>query len=281
MTNANKAGIYWGKPLDSVIPKLATWSTVILNESNIYDLPEQPDASQLPVHIKAINSDCKIGVSFNGLALFGNNSSIAGNPYWPIQQKMWLAADETGAWLRYNGVKMSSVPPTARVQTVMFDLRNDAFRYRMADIINNALDSYSGVDFYHIDELHSTLGFMKGQYPTGLPTDVEWTAANKSLIRMIDWPVMGNGSYDLTKYHRTKSRGRYRQNSWNIADEIVALKYDLELPIKQRWTIVNPIGNIDKAQWAKFAYGTGVSIQRWQSGSGNEYTNANLETLGF
>lgn len=281
--NAINSGIYWSHPKDEYVPKLAKWSVLILNEANINPNPEQPTAGEFIGKIRAINPNIKVGISFNGLCLFGDNTSTAGNAYFPIQQKMWRAADETNAWLRdANGVKMSTVSATTRPQNVMFDLRNDAFRYRMADIINNALDSYAGVDFYHIDELHYTLGFLKGRYPTGLPTDTEWTAANRSLLRMIDWPVMGNGSYDLTRYHKTKSRGRYRQNAVSIHDTIVDLKYDLELPIKQRWSIVNPTAPLttaQKAEWAKMAYGTGVGVQRW-AGVAN-YGSPDLETLSF
>lgn len=282
MTNAKNSQIFWGKPTATgLVPKLASCSVVILNEANIYDLPEQPQASQLPTQIKAINANCKVGVSFNGLSVFGKDDSIAGNPYFPIQCKIFQAAEETGAWLKYNGVKMSTVPATDRVQNIMFDLRNPAFRYRLADIINTAMDSYQNVDFYHIDELHRTLGFLSAKYPTGLPTEAEWTAANNSLIRLIDFPVMGNGNYDLSKYHKTKSRGRYRQNATSVQDTLLDLKYDLELPVKQRWSIINPIGTINKPEWAKMAYATGVGVQRWVSGAPNQYANPDLETLSF
>lgn len=285
MTNAKNSGIYWYRPtITGLVPKLASWNTVILNDANVYDLPEQPNASKLPMDIKAINPLCKVGISFNGLSVFGRDNSTAGNPYFPSQVKIFQAAEETGAWLKHNGVKMSTVPPTAAIQTIMFDIRVPAFRYRLADIINSFMDSYVGVDFYHIDELHRTLGFMAGTYPTGLPTEAEWTAANQSLIRMIDFPVMGNGNYDLSKYHKTKSRGRYRQNATSVQDTLVDLKYDLELPIKQRWSIVNPINPLtaqQKADWAKMAYATGVGVQRWVSGAPNQYANPDLETLSF
>lgn len=292
MTQAKVSGIYWGRLTDDVIAKLATWNTVILNESNIWSNPEQPEAHLAIGKLKALNPYINIVISFNAISVFAKDTDTKGNIYYPVQQLIFQAAEETGAWLKHNGQFMTQQDPSDQVKTRMFDLRIPAFRYRLVDIINTAMTN-SGAKIVHWDELHYTLMFLNSRYPGSIPSDVEWSAANASLLRMVDFPVMGNGNYDVSKYHKTKSRGRYVQTTNSLMDTLSWLKSDLELPIKQRLTIINPVGeknsqgnflpltDAKKKDWAKFGHGTGAGMQYWANGVPNQYKNPNLETLSF
>ena len=293
MQEAKRQGIYWYKPTADALAKLTEWNLSIINEAMLYNLPEQPDASTFAKRIKAINPNTKILVSFNAYSVFAKPDSTAGNPYWPIQQMIFKAAEETNAWLKIDGKFLE-----ADKNTRMFDVRVPAFRYRLAEIINNALDSYEGIDGVHFDELHASITFLRSAEVKGLPGDdprvkdfvsklptaAEWTAANKALLRLIDWPMMSNGNYDITLHHRTKSRGRYVQNATSIPDTLLWLKNDMELPIKQRWTTVNPVEFTDdatKRAWAKFCYSAGIGVQYWAGGIKNAYYNPVIEKLAF
>lgn len=283
MTNAKTSQIFWGKirPVNrlAIAQALAKSSTVIINEAHFASIAgEMPPWTSMATDIKAINPDTKVVVSFNAFSTFVD---AVGKPsvYFPIQCLIHKAATELNAWLMTKiGVFSEHVKSGT---TWVFDIRIPAFRYRLADIINTALDSYPDIDGVHFDELHSTIRFLPYQ---GLPTDEEWTAANKSFLRMIDMPIMGNGTYDITKYHKTKSRGRYVQNETSIPHALEVLKSDLELPISQRWSIVNVIGGLtqqQKADWARFSYGTGIGIQRYPSGVPENFEDYNLETFSF
>lgn len=276
-----KAGLYWGKfkvadrPLALV--ELSTWSTVILNESNLFEIAgEDGSWKDAILAIKKLNPLTKVLVSFNAYSVFVDGS---GKPsvYFPIQCLIHKAATETNAWLKNGGEQVKSG------STWVFDIRVPAFRYRLAEIINNALGSYAGpADGIHFDELHRTIRFLPNSLT--LPTEEEWTAATKSFLRLIDYPIMGNGTYDITKYHKTKSRGRYVQNETSLPHALEILKSDLELAIGDRWSIVNVIGSLNqqqKADWARFSYGTGVGIQRYPSGVSENFGDYKLETFSF
>lgn len=289
MTNAKNSGIFWGKikPENriAIAQALARSATVIVNEAHFATIAgEMTPWTSMATDIKAINPNTKVVVSFNAYSTFVDT---AGKPsvYFPIQCLIHKAATELNAWLKApTGQIAWAMVGSQQVKsgtTWVFDIRVPAFRYRLADIINTALDSYPDIDGVHFDELHSTIRFLPYQ---GLPSDEEWTAANKSFLRMIDKPIMGNGTYDITKYHKTKSRGRYVQNETSIPHALEVLKSDLELPIKQRWSIVNVIGGLtvqQKADWARFSYGTGVGIQRYPSGVSENFGDYNIEQLSF
>lgn len=273
MTNAKKRAIYWGKPTQAAINELATWDLVILNEANMYSIPnEQPEGHLFASKIKALNSNTNILVSFNFYSTFVDSQ---GKPsvYFPIHCLIHKAATETNAWLMNNGQHVVASP-----HTWVFDIRVPAFRYRLAEIWNNALDSYIGVDGAFWDEIHRTIGFLPN--PVGLPTEAEWTAATKSLLRMIDKPMMGNGNYDISANHKTKSRGRYIQNATSQLDTLTLIKSDLELPISHRWTTINPTGAIVKSDWAKLAWSTGTGVQYYPNGV-TKYDQYNIEQLSF
>lgn len=279
MTNAKNSGIYWGKikPENRLViaRALAKSATVINNESHYAVIPgEMAPWLSVATDIKDINPNTKVVVSFNAYSTFVDGQ---GNPsvYFPIQCLIHKAATELNAWLIINGQHVKSG------SCWVFDIRIPEFRKRLADIINTALDSYPDIDGVHFDELHSTIRFLPYQ---GLPSDDEWTAANKSFLRLLKYPIMGNGTYDITKYHKTKSRGRYVQNETSIPHALEVLKSDLELPISHRWSIVNVIGGLtaqQKADWARFSYGTGVGLQRYPTGVPENFGDYNLETLSF
>lgn len=273
MTNAKKRGIYWGKPIQAAINELATWDVAILNEANMYSIPnEQPEGHLFATKIKAINPNTKVLVSFNAYSVF---VGADGKPsaYFPIHCKIHKAATETNAWLMNNGVHVEAWP-----KTWVFDIRVPAFRYRLAEIWNEALDSYQQIDGVFFDELHRTIRFLPN--PTTLPTEAEWTSATKSLLRMIDWPMMGNGNYDISALHKSKSRGRYIQNAMSQLDTLTLLKSDLELPISRRWTTINPVGAIIKPDWAKYVWSLGTGVQYYPNGVTN-YGQYNIEQLSF
>lgn len=283
MTNAKNGMIWWGKikPENrvAIAQALAKSSTVINNEAHYAVIAgEMAPWTTMATDIKAINPNTKVVVSFNAFSTFVDGK---GKPsvYFPIQCLIHKAATELNAWLITTIGGFSEHVKSGSCW--VFDIRIPAFRYRLADIINTALDSYPNIDGVHFDELHSTIRFLPYQ---GLPSDEEWTAANKSFLRLIDYPIMGNGTYDITKYHKTKSRGRYVQNETSIPHALEVLKSDLELPISHRWSIVNVINPLtaqQKADWARFSYGTGVGLQRYPSGAPENFSDYNLETLSF
>lgn len=246
-------GIAWMRLTEPVIQELSSWDIVILNDANTFSSPEQLEAHLAVEKIKKLNPACKVLISFNHYSVFVKNGMPSA--YFPVQQKIFEAANRHDAWLMVNGEHVSAWPGTW-----MYDLRKAIFRREVAKLINEYAAGFPDLDGVHFDELHRTLRFLP--YPADqLPTDEEWEAATYSFLRTITLPYMGNGTYDLSRHHKTKSRGRYLQNAVLIPQVLADIKFDLELPIAQRWTVVNCTGPIVRGDWARLGYGTGVALQ--------------------
>jgi len=276
MTYAKQGGLYWSHPTPEALEAVSKWDIVILNEANLYSHPDQPAAKFFARNIKALNPLCKVLVSFNAFSVFVGPD---GKPsvYFPIQCKIHALAEKHNAWLMVNGQHVTASP-----NTWLFDIRNYNFRNELAALINAYFISepdYYFLDGVHFDELHRTIRFLPNA--DQLPLDAEWQLATNSFLKKISYPIMGNGTYDLTKYHKTKSRGRYLQNVTDITQMLLDLKYDLELPIRQRWTTINPIGNINKNAFAKVSYATGLNIQYYPGGPIGNFQSYNIERLSF
>lgn len=293
---AKKGGLYWGRVTDEAVSKLKDWDIVILNDSNTWNTSDDMTASGSLKRIRDLQDSMKpVGISFNNYSVFVSTLDWKPSIYYGAQIKIYEAAERLGAWIMIDGKHLSQYPSTYRPYTWLFDLRNIAFRKELATIVNTYCKQLEP-DFVFLDENHGDLTFLRSDETRGLsnddprvkefiaklPTKEEWTAAQKSFIRLLDYPVMGNGNYDISANHKTKSFGRYIQNVTSMSDTIGLLKSDLELPTTRRNTVVNIVGlNIDKVAWAKFSHGTGSAIQSYQGGQRENFSSADILNFSY
>lgn len=280
-----KGGIFWGKPTPQALAVISSWDFVILNEANTYSMSEQPEAGLFVERLKANNPDIKIAISFNSYSVpvdkFGKPSV-----YFPICVKIHEAATKYNAWLKVNDNFVETRSPNGSINR-LFDIRIKPFRDELAAIINAAFATYPKADLLFFDELHYTVRFFPN--PELMPTDEEWMAATYSFLTKIKYPFMGNGTYNLSLYHKTKSRGRYVQNANDqqsyslktIQDIAIYLRSDLALPAKQRFTTLNIIGTFDRTMWGKFAYGIDAFVQTYPGGVKENFADYKIDSLTF
>lgn len=181
-------GIFWGVVTPELLKKLAQWSDVVLNDSQING-PENPVAQPIDA-IRSAWAPAGIApkrfwASVNCLSVFVDAN---GRPsvYWPQQGRLWAAAEAFGAWLVNQNTGLPIEAGTPRVR--FFDLTNRPFAQILA-----AEMAYSArqVDGLFLDEAHNTLGFMRQLGPFR-PSDEEWGKALAYVLRRYSLAMNGN-----------------------------------------------------------------------------------------
>jgi len=194
-------GIFWGVVTPELLRKLAVWSDVVLNDSQING-PENPVPNPIHEIRYAFGSNTSLRItpkrfwaSVNCLSVFVDAHGRP-SPYWPQQGRLWAAAEAFGAWLVNQNTGLPIGAGTPRVR--FFDLTNRPFaRAFAAELVAAARP----VDGLFLDEAHNTLGFMRNLGPFR-PSDEEWTDALRFVLRQYaagmkgaPKPVVTNGTF--------------------------------------------------------------------------------------
>lgn len=193
----NRGGLFWGRITERNIPKLQTWSDVVLNDSQING-PENEITDPVDRILKC-DTPPRVWFSINALSVFVDSR---GRPsvYWPMQRRLHEVANLHNSWLHEgDGRPVEESAPWGRVRFLDMGYAETgrALAYEMAHAASDPQ-----IHGLFLDEAHSTIADIRARHPGINVNDYYWREGLRWILRQYavlmggrPKPVITNGTF--------------------------------------------------------------------------------------